>query len=653
MSDRAAPPGGAGPEPRGAPERPVHDWLEANRRALDSALTRVRALLQAHVGRTVNQAGPPEVMVGPGPELPSDSGLGLVRDIFGLTPFETDLLALAAGVEVEGGFLALCAAATGDPGCTAPTFGLALAALPGGHWSALTPDAPLRRWRLVVPGGHGHLLLTRAPLRIDERILHFIVGLDTSEPELDGRVQPVPACPETLPPGHESLAERLRALWTGGSGPALVQLTGDPDSAGEVASRAAALAGLAARVLSSDDIPLDARDREELRVLLDRDGMLGAGALVLRDEGQVPASVQRWAATLTGPVVVTTPTRWDLPGGLALDVAPLTAEEQRAVWRGCLPALAAQRLDDLTAAFRLTAGTIRSAATESRACGADAWSAARSQSRLGLDGLAARVESTAGWDDLVLPEVATTLLREIHAQVRHRHTVYGTWGVGRGSSLRGPGVSALFAGPSGTGKTLAAEVLAGALDLDLHRVDLSQVVSKYIGETEKNLGQVFDAADRGGCVLLFDEADALFGKRSEVRDSHDRYANLEVSYLLQRMEAYRGLAMLTTNLRDNLDSAFLRRLDFVVPFTFPDAGERQRIWARILPPTVPTEGLRLEALARLAVPGGVIRNVAIGAAFLAADAGTPVRMAHLLRAAQRECVKLERPLSLAEVGDWV
>ena len=199
---------------------------------------------------------------------------------------------------------------------------------------------------------------------------------------------------------------------------------------------------------------------------------------------------------------------------------------------------------------------------------------------------------------------------------------------------------------------MAAEVLAGELRLDLYRIDLSQVVSKYIGETEKNLRRVFDAAEVGGAVLLFDEADALFGKRSEVKDSHDRYANIEVSYLLQRMELYRGLAILTTNMKGELDPAFLRRLRFVVRFPFPDAALRAGIWARIFPPDTPTEGLDVNRLAKLNVAGGNIRNIALQAAFLAADEGGPVRMAHLLRAAYTEYAKLEKPLTEAEIGGW-
>jgi SpoVK/Ycf46/Vps4 family AAA+-type ATPase len=237
------------------------------------------------------------------------------------------------------------------------------------------------------------------------------------------------------------------------------------------------------------------------------------------------------------------------------------------------------------------------------------------------------------------------------AHVRQRALVYEQWGFAR-QSARGLGIGALFSGSTGTGKTMAAEVLANELRLDLYRIDLSSLVSKYIGETEKNLRRVFDAAEDGGAILLFDEADALFGKRSEVRDSHDRYANIEVSYLLQRIEAYRGLAILTSNLKQAIDSAFLRRLRFIVHFPFPDAEQRAEIWRRIFPANTPIEELDWEKLAQLNLAGGGIRNLAMNAAFLAADAGQPVRMNHLLAAAHSEYAKMEKPLSQAEIGDW-
>jgi SpoVK/Ycf46/Vps4 family AAA+-type ATPase len=199
---------------------------------------------------------------------------------------------------------------------------------------------------------------------------------------------------------------------------------------------------------------------------------------------------------------------------------------------------------------------------------------------------------------------------------------------------------------------MGAEALANDLHLDLYRIDLASVVSKYIGETEKNLRRVFDAADQSGAILLFDEADALFGKRSEVKDSHDRYANIEVSYLLQRMEAYRGLAILTTNMKTALDPAFLRRLRFIVEFPFPDTTQRLRIWQRAFPPATPTEALDFSRLAQLRIAGGNIRSIAVSAAFLAADAGEPVRMSHLMAAARGEYAKLQRQLTAAESKAW-
>jgi SpoVK/Ycf46/Vps4 family AAA+-type ATPase len=261
------------------------------------------------------------------------------------------------------------------------------------------------------------------------------------------------------------------------------------------------------------------------------------------------------------------------------------------------------------------------------------------------------VEPQARWVDIVLPDPQLGTLRQIAVHVRHRLRVQEEWGFAARSS-RGLGTAALFVGPSGTGKTLAAEVLAHELELDLFRIDLSQVVSKYIGETEKNLRAVFDAAERGGAVLLFDEADALFGKRSEVKDSHDRYANIEVSYLLQRMEAYRGLAILTTNLKAALDQAFWRRLRFVVQFPFPDVAQRTEIWRRAFPRAAPTEGLDPRQLAGLTVSGGTIANIALLAAYLAAEAGEPIRMGHVRAAARTEYAKLERPLTDAEVRGW-
>jgi len=281
-----------------------------------------------------------------------------------------------------------------------------------------------------------------------------------------------------------------------------------------------------------------------------------------------------------------------------------------------------------------------------------AWNVCRNQARRSLDSLAHRIEPRAKWDSLILPEVQLQTLQQIVIHVRRRHVVQTDWGFSE-KYARGSGVTALFSGPSGTGKTMAAEVIANELALDLYHIDLASTLSKYIGETEKHLRRIFDAADESGAVLLFDEADALFGKRSEVTDSHDRYANLQISYLLQRMESYRGIAILTTNMKQALDTAFLRRLRFIVQFSFPDASQRERIWQRVFPTRTPVAALDYKRLAQLNIPGGIIRNIATYSAFLAAEEGRAVHMDHILRASRMEYAKIDKPLTATETGGWL
>ena len=253
------------------------------------------------------------------------------------------------------------------------------------------------------------------------------------------------------------------------------------------------------------------------------------------------------------------------------------------------------------------------------------------------------------WEDIVLPADRLEQLREVCNHVKYRDRVYGEWGVDRKLSL-GKGLSVLFAGPSGTGKTMAAEIIAGALGLDLYKIDLSTVVSKYIGETEKNLSRIFVEAETSNAILFFDEADALFGKRSEVKDSHDRYANIEIGYLLQRMEEYEGVVILATNFRRNMDEAFVRRLQFTVEFPFPNEKDRHRIWEHIWPQGTPRSSeLGLDFMAqRFELTGGNIRNIALAAAFLAADNSSIVNMIHLLHATTREYQKMGKVVSESE-----
>jgi SpoVK/Ycf46/Vps4 family AAA+-type ATPase len=311
--------------------------------------------------------------------------------------------------------------------------------------------------------------------------------------------------------------------------------------------------------------------------------------------------------------------------------------------------------------FTLTGGQIGSALAAARGLAflrdeadgtvtaPDLDAAARWQSGAGLAGLALRLESRPAWADLVLPAEPMEQLRDVCEAARYRALVFDEWGFGRKLAL-GKGLNVLFAGPSGTGKTMAAQAISGELSLDLYKIDLSLVVSKYIGETEKYLARIFADAEAGSLILFFDEADALFGQRSEVRDAHDRYANIEVSYLLQKLEEHDGIVILATNLRKNMDEAFVRRMQFAVDFPFPAERERRRIWENIWPSEAClAPDLDPGRLARrFELTGGNIRNIAVAAAFHAASEGSPVTMAHLLRATRREYQKLGRVTSEEE-----
>jgi hypothetical protein len=644
-------------------------WLEANREHLMGAIGRLRAMLEYKLAP--HQDNPPS----PGESNAATfSGAPPALDTlcatFGLSLFERDLLLLCAGIELDSKFASLCATAQGDAARAYPTFSLALAALPEAHWSALAPNAPLRRWRLIEISNGGNSL-TISPLRIDERILHYLTGVSHFDDRLAGLVEPVRNTDE-LAPSHRVLAERVIQVWSNtrnSSELPVVQLCGD-EGAAKRAIAAAACAGLGLNLhqIAALSLPHDPREMDALVRLWQREAALSTSALLIdASDLEVADSTHTTAATrlidrLTAPLLLSTPGRWKNTSRvmLALDVSKPTTNEQRTLWRNALgPEFVSLngKLDLLVSQFDLGASSIRAASMnvqlgESPAEWVGLWDACRMQARPRLDDLAQRIRPVATWEQLVVPDAQRTTLREIAAHVRQRHQVYENWGFA-GQGARGLGISALFAGTSGTGKTMAAEVLANELRLDLYRIDLSQVVSKYIGETEKNLRRVFDVAEAGGAILLFDEADALFGKRSEVKDSHDRYANIEISYLLQRMEEYRGLAILTTNMKEALDTAFLRRIRFIVHFTFPDLAAREEIWRRIFPAQTPTENLAIHKLARLNVAGGNIRNVALNAAFLAADAGEPVRMKHLLNAAHSEYRKLEKPLTETEIRDWM
>ena len=658
-------------------EATVVNWADANQQYLMRRLLLVREALSQYTTRNDKpdaadmrcDALAAELEAATN-SLPAPAALDQLCAAFNLSSFERDVLLLCAGVELDSSFADLCVAAQPDSQRPYPTFSLALAAMREAHWSAITPSAPLRYWRLIELGASD--TLTRSQLRIDERVLHYLTGVSGLDARLQGLIEPVNLQP-ALPRSHQELSRQIARLWTQTKDAAswpIINLCGDQPAANQaVAAFTCQLCRVPLNLLRAVEIPTAVAEREALSRLWEREAAMGGGVLLVDcEELENTRTLISFLENVHGMLIVVSrePVRLWRRRIVRFDVRKPSPSEQKILWQESLGAADdANDLNLLVSQFNLEAQTISTvsalALAKSQSNGASSsesnlvghlWDVCRTQARSRLDDLAQRIEPFASWDDIVLPESQRRTLRDVAAHVRQRSKVYETWGfAGRGD--RGLGISAMFAGVSGTGKTMAAEVLANELQLDLYRIDLSQVVSKYIGETEKNLRRVFDAAEEGGAILLFDEADALFGKRTEVRDSHDRYANIEVSYLLQRMESYRGLAILTTNMKSVLDTAFLRRIRFIVHFPFPDMVHRAEIWRRVFPFETPTENLDAGKLARLNVAGGNIRNIALHAAFLAADAGEAVGMRHLLHAARGEYAKLEKPLTDTETANWL
>lgn len=590
--------------------------------------------------------------------------LHILGDRFGLSPFERQVLFLCAAVEFDTRIGGLCAAAQHNEGRDYPTFALALALFDDPAWDVLSPLRPLRYWRLIDINQPGSKPLTTSALRANERVVNFIKGLNYLDDRLSPLLVPFEAVADaTLPPSQEEAADKLdRAMRLNANGTApLAQLVGqDSISKQMVALRVAQKLRLTLYRLPAAMLPREPGELESLALLWHRENLLMPIGVYLDahdlDAGAVGAEprsalIARFLARRGGVFFVSA--RETLTGiGAAMpsvSVAKPKPAEQGAAWKAALPEAEPQTTERLAGQFDLNVPAIRQIARAHAASdGSKAvWDACLDSTGTGMDRLAERLQPLATWDDIVLPEAEMAVLRQLSAQVARRAQVYDTWGF-RGRMNRGLGISALFTGGSGTGKTMAAEVIANALRLHLYRIDLSAVVSKYIGETEKNLRQLFDAAEVGGAILFFDEADALFGKRSEVRDSHDRYANIETSYLLQRIESYRGLAILATNMRSALDNAFLRRLRFVVSFPYPGPVQRKAIWRRAWPKETPLAEFDYDRLARLNLAGGNIATVALNAAFMAAEQGGEVTMPLVLAAARTEYEKLERPIHEAD-----
>lgn len=618
--------------------------------------------------------------------LAASPRLAWLRDTFQLTGFEIDLLLIALGPELDPRYELAYAYLQDDLTRRRPRVNLALDLLcetPAAKLARrahFAPEAALRRHRLLnlsLDPGQPESPLLGQVLQVDQQVVRFLVGAEG----LDGRLAPfcervvprVSLADVGLPPATaERFAALLEPAWTG-EAPLTLCFHGPSARARRLASEAvAAYLGEDLLVAHLPAVPL-----ETLAPVLVREGRFGGSVLLLEGWDRLAGDDPGWERLLAavaeegGGVIFGGETPWrPVPSGplgvfsLSLPLPDWGA--RRAGWEALLgdTALAPEDLDALAGRFRLSLEQIedavaaarqqarwRAAAPGGAAPGrAELFAAARGQTGHELAALARKIEPAATWADLVLPPQAVVPLRELCRRVALDQRVAGEWGFARRLS-RGRGVNALFAGPSGTGKTMAAEVVANELELDLYQIDLARVVSKYIGETEKNLDRIFSAATGANAILFFDEADALFGKRSEVQDAHDRYANVEISYLLQKIEAYDGVAILATNLRQHLDEAFLRRLAFSIHFPFPGVPERRRLWAGIFPPETPLGAdVDLDTLAaRFALSGGSIRNVALAAAFLAADQGAPVTMRHLLDAVRREYEKVGKSLTAAEL----
>lgn len=633
---------------------------------------------------------------------PWPPALARLVDEFGLTPLERGIITLCAAVELDTRAAALCARAQDDARKPFPTLALAMALFDDPEWTALSPTRPLLGSRMIEVHQPGVTPLASAALKLDERIMNYLRGdnhLDEGLAVMLTRVRPPlrtdGGAAEPCASQKGRVAEIVSA-WIAaherGEAPPVVHLIGPDASSNRLVALAAA--GEAGRRLYAIEAKtleglLTARaggsDLNTFSRLWEREAILMKIALYVDDEsataetsdapsitpaprghhgGDAIAGLLAKAGTWTFVATREPGLRIDRPH-VTVEVARPTPDEQVTAWAEALgfdletldPAihrsltgLASQYPLDPTAIHDIVdrVGRRRRRYDDATELIDDLWDECRARCRPRAHGLAQRIESRAGWRDLVLPERPTAQLHTIVEQVRHRHAVYHTWGFAEVLS-RGMGLSVLFSGESGTGKTMAAEVIANELGVDLFRIDLSSVLSKYIGDIEKNLKAVFDAFEDSGAILFFDEADALYGKRTEIKDSHDRYANIAVNYLLQRIEAYRGLAILATNFKSALDPALSRRLRFVVEFPQPGQKERAEIWRRAFPSSTPLQDVDADRLARLPLNGGSIRVAALNAAFAAAAGGSPVvAMRHVVEASRDECLKLGRAIPASE-----
>jgi hypothetical protein len=594
----------------------------------------------------------------------SGSRLGDLADSCSLDALDLDLLVLAMAPDLEPRFEKLYGYLHDD--ITRRRLSIGLAAELVGH--AYADPTVRRRFGAAAPLIHNGIIiiedrdrpvLTRQ-VRVHDRVIAHLLGDTTASSGLD-QLQ-VPSVLVESP-----LVEKLAIGLARGVTPMYLH---DSGTGIGMAIGASAFARRSTGALSIDltslDPTLGALGSINIALREARLGRVGLVVFVPDDVADENPIAMRTLCSADWPIVIvgTTPwnTAWSSTPVVSEMVPRADTDVITSIWTGNLPALGADELLGATRQLRLRPDRIVNAArlAEHRAYGEhrevtteDVAFAARAQNSARLERLARRIRPTVGWDDLVLPDEVMGSLHDIDIRYRRRDLVHGVWGVGGGNNRR-LGVVALFAGPSGVGKTMAAEALAGELGLDLYQVNLATVVDKYIGETEKNLEKIFEAAEGVNGVILFDEADALFGKRSDVSDAKDRYANVEVAYLLQRLESYEGVALLATNLRTNIDDAFTRRLDAMIDFPEPEPPHRRILWERSLGSVIPrSDDVDLDYLSvRFRLSGGNIRNIAVSAAFVAAAHDGPVTMTHLVRATADEYRKLGRLCTASEFGEW-
>jgi SpoVK/Ycf46/Vps4 family AAA+-type ATPase len=587
--------------------------------------------------------------------------------VFKLSHFERQILLMCIGFELLPGFARDCLTLGKEKIIDYPTLEMALALFPTGDNTPFNQHWPVYYWQLLERS-EGDSLLTQT-LRISHSILHYLQGYSAHDSRLTSLLFPVDLMHQPLA-FYENSVKQIIDAWQQQSSPMIFLAGNDIESQRQIIIQACSQQQFPLYYIDPYALPVNVNEWQILLRLLVRETWLHYNRVYLVECDNLSTDKLRALAQLIQAI----PANCILTGTsippeiyypcLTIKVPTPTAQQQHQIWEQVLteehhPESFA--LAELSTQFNLSASQIHqifrewqttTVAEQSSSHRDSLWQYCRHTLRRHATALVQVIEPQADWQDLSLPPPLMDLLHIIVMQVKHRAKVYQEWGFST-KNQRGLGISALFAGPSGTGKTLAAEVIANTLQLDIHYIDLSNVVSKYIGETEKHLKQIFNQAEASGAILLFDEADSLFGKRHEVKDSHDHYVNLQINYLLQQIEAYRGLSILTTNLKESLDEAFLRRIRFIVPFPFPDYQQRLGIWQRIFPTQTPTQGLNYQKLARLNLAGGHLRNIALNAAFFAADQQQPVMMTHLLKAAQEEYFKLERVLTEAEVKDWV